>query len=86
MRDELKWTLLVGGATVVASWVARRALAEGWEKALGDPPPDDPDLKEAGALSVVGWSMAVAGAAGLARVLARKGAATAWRRTTSTGR
>lgn len=83
MRDELKWTLFVGGATVLASWLTRRTLEEAWERALGEPPPEDPDLTESGLLTVVGWSMAVAGAAGLARVLARKGAATAWKRATS---
>ncbi len=84
MRDEIKWTLLVTGATLLAGFAARKALSRGWSHlGAGPPPSEDPELDDTGAAKALLWSMAVAGAAGGARLLARRAAAGIWERTTS---
>lgn len=84
MRDEMKWTLLVTGASLLAGYVARKALSRGWSHfAAGPLPSEDPALDDTGAGKALLWSVALAGAAGGARLLARKAAAGIWERATS---
>lgn len=76
MKTRTKWKLLAGGATVLASYFSRKAVAHTWSEPA---PPDDPELNETGLGRALMYSAAVAGFAGAARLVARRAAAGAWR-------
>lgn len=46
MRDEVKWTLLVTGASRLAGYLARKTLSRGWSHLGAGPSPSEAPASE----------------------------------------
>ena len=80
--DDLRWTLLTAGSTLLAASVLRKATERGWRAVRGHEPPPDPLDDEVGWVDVVAWAGLSAASAAVARVVARRLAEGGWRRWT----
>lgn len=78
------WSVYGLLATVVATFLARKALIAAWRAATGKQPPQNPAHPDVSMGEAVAWASASGVAVGLARMLASRKAADYYRR--STGR
>jgi hypothetical protein len=70
------------GATLAATFVARKALTTSWKVATGKNPPQNPAHPDVTMAEAVAWASASGLAVGLARMLASRKAADYYRKST----
>jgi hypothetical protein len=81
-RGSKVWTASGLVATLVATFLARKALTTAWRLATGKPPPQNPAHPDVSMGEAVAWATASGVAVGLARMLASRKAANYYRKST----
>ena len=76
------WSLMGLGATVGATFAARKALTTTWKLATGKPPPQNPAHPDVSVAEAVAWATVSGVAVGLARMFASRKAANYYRKST----
>jgi hypothetical protein len=77
--DRVKWSVIAGGAGLVAMFVARKGLEGGWRWWAGDDPPENPADPQVTWGHALLWAGATGAAMALARLLALRGSAAGWK-------
>ncbi|HEX7239776.1 MAG TPA: DUF4235 domain-containing protein [Longimicrobiaceae bacterium] len=75
------WLAVSGGAALLASTAAERALRTGWRAVRGVDPPHRPG-KHVGWAQAIAWTAATAALVAVVELLAREGAERGWEKLT----
>ena len=78
--EELKWTLVMAGTTILAGVAVRTAMKVAWRGLRDEDPPLNPADPRVGWAEAAVWAGASAAGVAVARLLARRGAAAGWHR------
>ena len=76
------WKLMGTGAAVLTGMLANKVLITGWEKATGNPPPENPESPDTTWGEAFAWAMISGAIVGVARMLASRKAADYYRKAT----
>ncbi len=79
---EMAFKLTTVGATIGASFVARKAATMTWKIATGNEPPVNPEDPEVTWAEAVGWALVSGAVIGLARLVASRQTTVAYRKAT----
>ena len=79
MDDRLKWSLVAGGAGMLAAILAQKGLQRSWRSWTGGPPPENPADPRVTWGHALLWAGATGATMALARLLALRGSAAGWK-------
>ena len=79
LSEKVQWTLVAGGASALAIFLAQKSLKGGWRWYWGDDPPENPAAPDVTWAHAIAWAGATGAAMALARLLALRGSAAGWR-------